>query len=168
MAESVTGTVIKGAHDWEGLYIDGELEYENHSVDTHDIERAINDKPISLSDIENKTIKMKRLGINQLPDSLDKLESMDDFADTVEQNPDKWEDKLKDVFTDKDYIMTDEADTILNLPEGHGQTLIGLFSTPTFRATTTPMGDEPLLELDYDNSVSGAGPAAYKLCTEES
>jgi len=111
---------------------------------------------------------MKRLGINQLPDSLNKLESMDDFSDTVEQNPDKWETKLRDAFTDRSYIMTDEADDILNLPDGHGKALIGLFSTPTFQATTTPLGKPPLLELDYENSVSGAGPAAYKLCTNES
>jgi len=25
MTDAVTGTVIHGAHDWEGLYIDGEL-----------------------------------------------------------------------------------------------------------------------------------------------
>lgn len=155
-------TIVTAAGDWQGIYFDGELRTENHNVELADVNL---DDDESIGSIEREHYNIKRLGRTTLPETLEKLGRLAAFADTVEENYTKWATTLRDTFEshDKHYIMTDEVDKIFDLEDGEGQVLFALFSKQSVRNKTTPLGKDPLIELDHDNSVSGAGPAAYQL-----
>ena len=59
--------VIAVFDDWNGIYIDGKLEYENHSLDHRNVLDALNIK------YESIDVPMDELDIGRLPDNLEEL-----------------------------------------------------------------------------------------------
>lgn len=76
--------VLAGTEDWEGLYVDGELQYQNHRgrawpntvmdiLTNYDIEEAHHIRADMATDEEG------RLKAAQYPKSLEKLYESDDY-----------------------------------------------------------------------------------------
>lgn len=56
--------------DWAGIYVDGELQYENHSLHHRDVLEAIK------QDYESIEVDMMKLDIGRLPDTLEELRKL--------------------------------------------------------------------------------------------
>lgn len=155
-------TIVTCAGGWSGIYIDNEMQRQNHSVSIDEL--TLDDDQV-IDQITKETVNIQQFGRTTLPEHYSTLETLREFADTVENNQQEWRDTIRDTFEQHDtpYIMTDEADDVFDVPEECGKALFNLFSKQSVRNTITPLGSEPLVELDHDNSVSGVGPAAYTL-----
>jgi len=158
----LNATIVTTDTDWEGIYINGTLKKEDHSVSINDISLAENH---SINTITNEQYNITRLGQTTLPKSLTKLKELTEFANTVEENYNYWVDKIPELYKlqNKIHVMTTEADNIFGVGKDKGKVILALFSKTTTKNTQTPLGKEPLLKIDHENSVTGDGPAAYKL-----
>lgn len=150
MTEKVTATYVDPDSDWAGFYIDGECIYQNHTVSVYDID--IPDGK-ALESIKTKCINMDYLRANRLPDTLEELEKQINFSEEVEENIDKWKQHLLDTISEleQDYIKLEQWDELFEFDETKGKLLISLFAKISYRNEKTPMGTEPVLELDTDN-----------------
>lgn len=152
MTELLTITIVTGNNDWQGIYVNGNLKYENHTVS---IENDISlNEDQAINEINKENYDMERLGITRLPDTLETLEEYSEFANTVENNKDEWENKIKDAFQniENEYIRTDDSPELFNISEDKGRILFSLFSKINEHVEmTTPLADFPLVELDYEH-----------------
>lgn len=151
-----TLTIVSNNSDWEGLYIGDRLDYQNHNVDQGRINRAVNNR--SDAQIENRTVNMQRLGLTQLPDSLEALDAMERFADQVENNREDWADRLRDLLDEP--RTREEIATEFDLTDKQLKVLTALFSCPDVRASKTPLGNAPLIEFG-DTAMDE--PTTYRL-----
>ena len=62
-------TLVSNGDDWEGLYVDGELVVEGHSITARDMANALG------ADMENVYVSYEWLGgkVNTLPQRLSKI-----------------------------------------------------------------------------------------------
>lgn len=162
MTNLVTATIVDAAFDWQGVYIEDELRYENHTASIEDA--TIHDDE-AVDTIQNKHVDIQRLGRTSLPSSLDTLCQLDSFADTVEEKADWWEEKIPKIMNnqEQDYVMTDKASEVFGVANEEGRVLLAIFSKISVQDTQTPLGRDPIVELDHEHSESGVGPAAYTL-----
>ncbi len=76
----VTVTHIDPATDWEGVYVDGEMKAQNHSLDAYDILEAVNGYEVA--EVERITTFHLKDG-QQFPQSLEDLSDAEyDCCDT--------------------------------------------------------------------------------------
>lgn len=162
MTELVNATYVRTDRDWEGLYVDGVLHQENHSISLEDVELP---EGKAIDSVNKESYDIQRIGKTGLPTNLDHLERLLEFSDKVENKYGQWEMHVTISIEDheKEYVTTEEADDIFNVDDGEGEVLIALFSKIDPRNSLTPLGKEPILEIDHDHSESGSGLAAYTL-----
>lgn len=64
--------VLVCANDWEGLYIDGRLYAENHSIDRHVIMDRVGGRVLYLTPLQDKALCDR----GALPEALDGLKDL--------------------------------------------------------------------------------------------
>ena len=62
--------VVANFDDWQGIYVDGKLKYENHSLHYRDILEAIG------QDFENLQVDMMELDLGRLPETVEELKRL--------------------------------------------------------------------------------------------
>ena len=62
--------IIASFDDWNGIYIDGKLMYENHSLHHRDVLEALNIK------YETIEVDMMELDIGHLPNTVEELKKL--------------------------------------------------------------------------------------------
>jgi hypothetical protein len=67
--------VIANFDDWKGIYVDGELLYENHDIPYKEIFYAIE------MEFEDLEVDMMELDIGRLPDTLKELRELMERTD---------------------------------------------------------------------------------------
>lgn len=70
-------TLIIGADDWQGLYIDNKLVYENHYIYARNILQNINRDYVNFIETEIREFDMERYNLSRLPETLEELERVE-------------------------------------------------------------------------------------------
>ena len=149
MTELVTATVVRAAGDWQGVYIDDELRYENHSASVED---ASIQEEEAIDEVVRESYEITRLGRTSLPASLSELEQLSEFAETIKSNVDDWSERLQTAFTENDGSMKlSEVESAFSVDEDERRVILACFSADGVRAKKTPIGIDPIVELNTDS-----------------
>lgn len=149
MTELVTATVVRAAGDWQGVYIDDELRYENHSASVED---ASIQEEEAIDEVVRESYEITRLGRTSLPASLSELEQLSEFAETIKSNVDDWSERVQTAFTENDGSMKlSEVESAFSVDEDKRRVILACFSADGVRAKKTPIGIDPIVELNTDS-----------------
>lgn len=150
MTDVVTATKFTSMIDWEGIYVDGELKYENHTADISDLDL---DDDVEIGDIDNREVNMNKLGINSLPNDLNDLEQMLEFSDRVVKNKSDWEENIRKVINTLDH-RPDSQDFAreLGISDLEFKVIEGCFKPESVRNNNTALGETAILSNAEDGS----------------
>lgn len=140
---SQTVTKVTSMLDWEGIYIDGTLEYQNHTANISDIDI---DEKTSIGDIQKEEVNMSKLGISELPTTLKDLRHKVNFCETVVENKDVWIQKIKNAVNSFNYPPNrDELINELDIMEEKFDVIEGCFMPEGVFNNNTALGDVAVL-----------------------
>lgn len=165
MTRVVTAVKVETYMDWEGIYVDGIMGHEDHTAKFTRINLG---DDTAIGEIDSREVEISHLGINRLPRTLEDLEHRIEFADTVKNNKDEWENRIRDAIDtfDKHPLKEDLCDE-LDVTDAEFRVLEGIFMPHDVFDNRTVLGDEALLSRVVDEESEVDGEIEYILMEHE-
>lgn len=139
-------TKVSNGSDWEGIYVGDERVTEGHSTTMEDVFNSKSD--IEVSEMNSRTVSLSSLGITSLPSSLDELENLIAFRETVVEDKSEWEEMVIDSLeTGENWPTAEEVQNRLDITEGEFNVLQGVFSPDGVFDNTTAVGNEAIFSF---------------------
>lgn len=143
---SQVATKVSNGSDWEGIYVGDERVTEGHSTTMEDVFNSKSD--LEVSEMNSRTVSLSSLGITSLPSSLDELENLIDFKETVVEDKSDWEDRIIDALEEgEEWPTAEEVQNRLDLTGGEFNVLNGVFTPDGVFDNTTAVGDEAIFSF---------------------
>lgn len=149
MPDIVTATKVISMSDWEGIYVDGNLEYQNNKAEFVDVELK---GQKAIGNIETKEVDMSKLGISSLPNEISDLMDRVEFCEGVVENKEIWEEKIrKAVRSFSRPLSSDEIISEMGITEEEFDVIKGCFMPDSVFNNNTALGEKAILAKAEDN-----------------
>lgn len=142
MTENRTLTVITTPLDWEGVYLDNKIEYQNHSASITDVSLEANEV---IETIESREYNITPLGLNRFPKHLDTLEKLVEFGEQITANSEDWKEAIIQLFNaeNKGYLTHEDIRCAFDLSQNEADVIGAMFSK-----RNSPYEVEAIFEFD--------------------
>lgn len=157
-------TAVKVRHtggDWEGIYVENELQYENHTATLEDVLFQDTELP-EIGGITVQTVDLQTLGRTSLPQLLSHLDFLRGFERSMVENFESWETSIREALQSlKTEIEDDDADVEylwptreelaselgVNIKDGEFNVLSGVFTPASISNNKTAHGNEAVFSF---------------------